>query len=520
VNDKAASAPVDRLSDLLRIVRRRWLLIVFLTAVVTAAAVAVSLRSAREYEATAKLLLGQSQGIDALVTGQPSTGSSDPERDINTHVELVTVDGVARAVKGELALPDDVDSLSRRAHASVEGNSNIIQLSVRDRNPRRAAAIANAFAEQYVLFEQRSVQVSIEQAATLVRRKYATLQPTERRSPEGRQLKARLRELEIASGLQTGGVSVVRSAPVPTSAVAPRPVLTGVIAGILGFLLSVGAALGLHFADRRLRDQDEVEALVDVPVLAAVPSARRRHARRPGDDARQYEAYTTLATNLRFFDVTRANEVVMLTSPGAQEGKTSVTLGLARALAMLGQRVVAIEADLRRPAFARSLGLHASTPREAPDEAHHPTMEWVDIDAETLRPVYGADEDSPTFAVVPGVPIGHPQALLSSQAMVDLIGAAREASDVVLIDVAPIGAVNDAITLSHLVDGTLLVARLNQTRRDAAIKSLELLRNVRAQLLGVVLTDASLAGGAYPSSPWGPRRSRQAGARPRATTRR
>jgi capsular exopolysaccharide synthesis family protein len=485
LNDNALSAPIEHLSDLLRVIRRRWLLIVFLTAVVTGAAVAVSLRSAREYEATAKLLLGETQGPNVLLTGQASSGSSDPERDVNTHVKLVTVDTVATAVRRQLHLRDPVDSLTSQANASIDDNSNIIEVTVRDRVPRRAASIANAFADQYVRFEQRSVQSSIEQAAALVRRKLATLSRDERRSPEGRQLKARLRDLEIASGLQTGGVSVVARAAVPTSAVAPRPVLTGAIAGVLGVLLAVAAALGLHFADKRVRDQQEIDAVFDVPLLAAVPaSRRRRHARRPGDDPAQHEAYTALATNLRFFEFARVNEAILLTSPGPHEGKTSVTLGLARALAMLEQRVVAIEADFRRPTFAGLLGLDPARVRAL-------SREWVDIDAQTLRPVYGVDpEESSTFAVVPGVAARNPQALLSSQEMVDLVNSAKETVDVVLIDVAPIGAVNDAIALGHLVDGTVLVARLNRTRRDAAVRSMDLLRNVGIQLLGVVLTNA------------------------------
>ncbi len=496
MDDKAVRAPVERPGDLLRIVRRRWLLIAFLTMAATAVAVAVSTRSPKEYEATAKLLLGANQSVDALLTGQTSSGSGDPEREVNTHVGLVTEDAVAQAVKDELKLRDSVASLTDKAGASVSGNSNIIDLRVRDRNPRRAAAIASEFVDQYTLFEQRSVQSGIDHAATLVRRKLVTLDRGERRSPEGRELRARLRELEIASGLQTGGVSVVRRAPVPTSAVTPRPVLTGIIGGFVGFLFAVAAAVGLHFADKRLRDQDEMEAMFEVPVLAYVPPPRRRRsARRPGDDAGQYEAYTTLATNLRFFDSTRTNDAILVTSPGPQEGKTSVTLGLARALALVGQRVVVIEADLRRPTFVKLLDL--------PSFGNDRNRELVDIDATTLRPVYGADpQGSPTFAVVPGVMVDNPQALLADQSTAELITSAKEMADIVLIDVAPVGIVNDAVVLSRHVDGTLLVARRNRTRRDEATRSLNLLHNVGTRVLGVVLTDISSSGArGYPSRP-------------------
>jgi polysaccharide biosynthesis transport protein len=492
MNDKAVKAPIERLSDLGRIMRRRWLLIVALTCLTTAAAVIASNRATPEYEATAKLLLGQSQAIDALITGQALPQSGDSEREINTHLQLITTDRVARAVKRELELPDTVGSLTRKTQAAIEGNSNVVLLSARDRDPRRAAAIANAFATQYTVFEQRSAQANLVQLADLVRRKVASLSRQERRSPEGRQLRARLRELEIASALQTGGVRIVARAAVPTSAVSPRPARAGAIAGVLGLLLAVVAAVALHFADQRLRDQQEAEALFDVPVIAAVPTPkRRRDARRPGDDAGQYEAYTTLATNLRFFDVGRMNDAIMITSPGSQEGKTTVALGLARALAMLDQRVIAIEADFRRPAFSTMLALHPPEPPRSAEEARRLTSEWLEINAQTLRPVFGAEADEvPTFAVVPGVAAANPQALLSSQAMFDLVTMAKESADVVLIDVAPIGLVNDAIALSRLVDGAVLVARLNRTRRADALNALDRLGSVTTSLLGVVFTGA------------------------------
>jgi capsular exopolysaccharide synthesis family protein len=463
------------------------LLIEVITLVAAGVAIVVSAQSVKEYEATAKLLLGTTQSVDALLTGQASSGSGDPERDVNTHVDLVTEDTVAQAVKKELKLRESVGSLTHKASASIAGNSNIIDVKVRDRDPRRAAAIASGFADQYTLFEQRSVQGGIDHATTLVRRKYATLSPNERSSPEGRQLKARLRELEIASGLQTGGVSVVRRASVPTSAVTPRPVRTGIIAGVLGFLFAVAAAVGLHFADNRLRDQDEVEALFDVPVLAYVPPPRRRRtARRPGDDAGQHAAYMTLATNLRFFDASRTNDAILVTSPGQQEGKTSVTLGLARAFALLGQRVVAIEADFRRPVFARLLELPSSFGAD---------REPVELDAATLRPVYGADpESAPTFAVVPGLTVKNPQRLLADRATADLITSAKERADIVLIDAPPVGIVNDAVVLSRHVDGALLVARRNRTRRDEAARSMNLLDNVGTRVLGVVMTDIRSSG--------------------------
>jgi Mrp family chromosome partitioning ATPase len=87
----------------------------------------------------------------------------------------------------------------------------------------------------------------------------------------------------------------------------------------------------------------------------------------------------------------------------------------------------------------------------------------------------------------------NPQALLARPTMTYMLEEARAQADVVLMDLPPIGSVNDPVTLANLVDGVVVVARLNQTTRDAARRALRVLRNTDADLLGVVITNAPLA---------------------------
>ncbi len=169
-----------------------------------------------------------------------------------------------------------------------------------------------------------------------------------------------------------------------------------------------------------------------------------------------------------------------------------MTLGTARALAALDLRVIAIEADLRRPTFAKygiGRGSGLSTVLAGVSDVDGSLIE---VDASTLTRVDGAlSARARTFHVLPAGPVPpNPQALLARPMMTHVIEDARAMADVVLVDVPPLGTVNDPVTLANLVDGVVLVAHLGRTTRDASRRTLRLLANVDARLLGVVVTGA------------------------------
>jgi len=501
--------PAQQLLDRLRVLRRRWLLILTLTALVTGAALAVSLTSTKQYDATSQLLLQQQEPINTLSNPTGSSASQDPERTVNTDVALIKLDAIADRVRRTLGLPTSTRALLDEVSTAVENTSNIVSITVRDPDPARAARIANAFATQYVSFRRASARANLNQAAALARSQLASLNTADRASTQGRQLEARLRELQIASALQTGGVQVVRNAEPPAGASRPRPVLSGLLGGLLGLVFAIAAALGLEFLDRRLKDEEAVEQVYGLPLLAAIPRPpRRAGSQKPGDDHAQREAYGLLAGNLRYSSLGGDSKAIMVTSFGPAEGKTSVTLGLACALAMLGQRVIAVEADLRRPAFARYANLPPSAGLSAVLSGRRDfANELVWMDAPTLSPVtLETLSDGTSLALLPaGPPPPHPQRLLSGPNMASVIESARALADVVVVDTAPIGTVNDAVSVSNLVDATIVIARLGTTTKDAARRTLRVLRNLGAHVPGVVVTDAPAVSQGYYGMPNGDR---------------
>lgn len=488
-HDTITASPVDYL----RAVRRRWLFVVLVATLTTAVSLAVSLSGQKQYDASVDLLLRGQEPINALL--QPGAGgSTDPERDLNTEVQLIKVAGTADVARRKLGLDRSAKALLDQVTTETSSTSNLVTLTVRDPDPGLASQIANAFADAYVEVRVNSARRRYTQAAQLAQQQLLQLSPADRRTPQGLELEARRRELQIAAALQTGGAEIVRRASIPTSAARPRPKLSGALGLFLGLLLGVGLALLRELVDRRFKDEDTVQAFFDIPILAAIPRSARRG--RGSEDPAQREAYGLLAANLRLSMATRGSRVLMITSSGPGEGKTSATFGVARACARLGLKVIAIEGDLRHPTFSRFTDV-SSSPGLAGvlDGSTMMARALIRVDVDTLRSATdGAKDRLGSVGILPaGVLPPNTQETFSQPAMGDAIEAARSLADVVLIDTAPVGTVNDAVPLANLADGVVLVVRLNQTTKDAGRRALRVMNNVDAPLEGVVLTDAGAA---------------------------
>jgi capsular exopolysaccharide synthesis family protein len=500
--DESGRRPVAarQLADYLRALRRRWPLLLATTVLATGTAVAVSLSSEEKYDAKAQLLLREPEGVGTVGSTAPRPTSSDREREVRTEAALIKLDSIAERVRRRLNLTISNADLLDEVTTETERSSDLVTIVVRDPSPLRAARVATAFANEYVEFRVASARRNLTEAAELARREYQGLGPEVQQSLEGRELLARERELRVAAALQTGGVQIVRRASVPTDPSRPRPKLSAALGAALGLLLGIAAAMVREFADRRLRDEEAIERAFGLPVLGVVPRAPKRAMAAAAEDPFQREAFGLLASNLSFSTPDEGSRVFVITSPSPEEGKTSVTFGLARALARLGLRVIALEADLRRPAFVRyTAGGETGGLTRLLSGVGSLSHELVWLDAATLAPItVDSLDDDLAFAVLrSGAIAPNPQRMLARPAMASVVESARLLADVVLIDTPPVGTVNDALTLSRLVDGILLVARQGRTTKDAARRARRALRNVDAKVLGVIVTDAPATAPAY-----------------------
>lgn len=277
-----------------------------------------------------------------------------------------------------------------------------------------------------------------------------------------------------------GAVSarIIDRARAPRSPVSPNPRNNLVIGGLLGLAVGAAAALLLEALDRSVKTTAQAEQSYGVPVLASLPRQRRMKddplSSLDHSHSAAAEAYRSLRTSLRFLDTDSPLRSVLITSAVAGEGKTTVAANLGAVIAQGGERVILIDADLRRPRLGSLFGA------DGPGLTNVVHGEVALDDA--LRAV------GPKLAVLPPGPVPANQSeVLGSEAMARLIDGAVELADVVLVDAPPALPVTDAAVLAALVDGVLLVSRFGSTERSAATEAARTLHGVGARLIGVVI---------------------------------
>jgi capsular exopolysaccharide synthesis family protein len=194
------------------------------------------------------------------------------------------------------------------------------------------------------------------------------------------------------------------------------------------------------------------------------------------------EAYRTLRTNLQFVSLDKPLQTLMVTSPGPEEGKSTLLANLAVAMAQGEKKVILADCDLRRPSLHKLFGLVQKTGLT--------TMMLEDA----------AMSDPPLQnTAVPGLQLlasgplpPSPPDLLGSRRMDRVFDALRERGDIVLIDAPPVVGVSDAAILATKVDGVLLVVSAGQTKRESVLRSKAMLEKVNANLIGAALTNVPL----------------------------
>ena len=244
---------------------------------------------------------------------------------------------------------------------------------------------------------------------------------------------------------------------------------------LLGLLSGVLIAIILNRLDNRVRSKRQIEELLDLPVIAEVPTIGR--SQQPEHEivsqreprSRFAEQYRSLASALGYARRSRrtAGQVVLVTSPGPSEGKTTTVANLGAMLAESGQSVLLINCDFRKPK------LHQ--------------MALVEYEPQSVTPT-SIDGVSLISNVVPdGKSL--PTEIIAAQRSV--IAKAKPLYDVVVIDTAPLLATNDAVDLLDLADDVVLVVRAGKTTTHGADRAAEMLDRRRAHVLGVAITDVN-----------------------------
>lgn len=510
------SAPVESantsllgLRDYLRVLSRRRATILFAIFVVTAFTLASALVQTPRFASTASVIVRPSSNSDLF---NANADASSPTLELQTQIEIVTSQPVKSAVQAELGSVPHVS-------VSPHGQADAIDISAQSTNAANTATIANTYAKAFINYLQAQDLDSDLAAESQIQSRISELQSqinglntqigaatvanqasiTATLGPQVDDLvqqqgtfKQQLSQIQVQAAVSPTDAQLVSPATIPTSPESPRPVRDAALAVLAGLLLGVGAAFALEYFDDSVKSRDDLDrALVGVRNLALIPEV-------PGWKDRDgsalvtladpasptAEAYRSLRTSLQFVSLERPLRTILVTSPSAREGKTTIVANLGISLAQVGQRVIIACCDLRRPRLHEFFGLENS-------------IGFTSVLLGEL-PVFAAlqrVEAEPNIRVLAsGLLPPNPSELLSTDRAAEVLAALTGEADVVLIDSPPILPVTDAAILTRLVDATLLVVTVGSTTRRQISQALEILDQVDAPLLGTVLNSVAPEG--------------------------
>ncbi len=468
---------------------RKWTIVLALVLTVSASVVYLSTASKR-YEAEADILVTPASNDDPALTSLPLIReSSDPTRDVETASRLITTIDVAERVRADLGLETDATDLLDDVTAVPVAQSNIVAVISEADSAEEAQALANAFADAAV--QERTAQLH-DSIAVILPDLQARLESSETPTEE---LTAQVTSLETLASAPDPTIRVETEAALPSSPVSPRPLLTIVAAVLAGLVLGIGAAFALQTIDPRLRREDQLRSRYRLPVLGRIPKEPGRRKAQPLGPHElsipTLEAYRTLRASLNAADARQGESTVLLvTGSSPSEGKTTTAVNLACSLALSGNRVILIDADLRRPAVGQALGV--TTERGVVSVL----LENASLEeALVTTPATGPDLRL-LVADYEGSGISE---LFSLPAAERLIEEARELADYVIIDSPPLTTVIDALPLARMAGGVLIVTRLGTTRLDRLHELAELLvaNDIKPVGLAVLGVARSEEGGYY-----------------------
>ena len=457
----------EGIGTLLEIARRsRWIVLVL---VIVGAVQMNIIRHAQgaQYSAHARVILSPTDlasalsGISAYV--DPST-IDQTEQALADSPQLYTY-----AAQRDHKAAGSAAELAAASSASKSG-STITFTAV---TPRSATAIAmvNAVARAYPTWRAQVSNSAIELGIKQLNSQLKLQSP---RDPD---LVAQLNRLRILKTLTSGNVLLVEQAHTATK-IRPQPVRDSLLGGFIGLfvaLLVIGARESL---DSKVRSEDEIEEVLEVPVLGTIEALPRKHsAVISGRDADRYgDMYALLAAGIAQQREGEAATIIVVTSATAQEGKTTTAVNLAAALARRNARVKLVDLDARRPSIGRALRIPQGTPggeQVLLQNARVEPLLWdvsMNGSGPKVRPareaaVQIAAKGTAQLQVLPIRPSTIHSVAGHRARLTELIAEAAADADFVVIDTPPALSTPDVTELAKLVDMVLLVVRHGRVSR-------------------------------------------------------
>lgn len=364
-----------------------------------------------------------------------------------------------------------------------------------DRASRQEAEHMEALAEQerkVIEYNEKAVEYN------LLNEHYDTLKQTYRT------LTKRIEEIQIgiATGTKEDNIFIISPPRVPVKPVKPRKGMTLALAALIGMILGAGLCYFLEYLDTTIKTKDEVEKLLDTPVMGYVPAILEAQDHKEGNGKRPIEllsldepnsavaeAFRSIRTALMFSDAGKGLKSLLLTSSVPMEGKTLISVNLAIALAKSNKKILLVDADMRKPRLTRVL---------SPESMHGLSSLLINVPGVRLETAI-QPTDLDTFHILPCGPVPpNPAELLGSERMTQVLNEMSDRYDAIVFDTPPVISATDATVLAQKVQGAILVVRAFTTQRDLARRARDILTSARGNLVGTILNSVDVPrGGQY-----------------------
>ena len=313
----------------------------------------------------------------------------------------------------------------------------------------------------------------------------------------------RLKETDLSQGYRSNNIRLVDPALQPSSPFKPdkrKNVILGMVLGLLGGL---GLAFVVENLDNSVKEPDEILTRFGIPFLGLVGSHNLdsgQFARKGGEassgsaklitiadpSSSIAESLRTIRTNVLFSADGDKQKIVMVTSALPSEGKTTVASNLAVVMASLGEKVLLVDADLRRPSVHKVFGVSKS-PGLSSHLIHQNEYEQILVNTEVKN-----------LTVIPsGIIPPNPSELLSHPQLQELLNKGSKTFDRIIIDTPPVASVSDPMIISKSTGGVIIVIRTGETARDIVMRAVQQLKNVRANVMGAVLNAVDFSKDSY-----------------------
>jgi len=447
------------LHGFLKALVRRWPTVVVCLVLAIGAALAATSLSTPVYEARTQLFVATRTGED---TTQLNQGQSFSQARVQSYASIVTTRQVTASVVKKLGLRITPEELASRITAVAPLNTVLIDITVRDTAPERAARIANAVAQRFSAVVER----------------LETPKRTVRRSGK--------KHADDAPPVSPVSLGVTQEAVAPVGPVSPRPLLN-LAAGVLGgLLLGAGLVALRETLDTTLKTSEALGEFTALPGLGTIPydrNAPRQPLVRADGHSKRAEAFRKLRTNLQFSQVDDPPRIIVVTSSVPGEGKTNTAVNLALSLAEAGVSTCLVDGDLRRPCVATAFGLV--------QDAGLTTVLIGQARIEDVMQQAGGRLSVLASGAVPP----NPTELLASARMEEVLRELADTYEVVIVDTAPLLPVADTVGLASLTQGALLVVRAAKTSREQVRTAAESMDRVGVRVLGTVFNMAPVPRG-------------------------